>query len=322
MPSSETPTGVSFFGEKMAFRIVLIENEVSIKLKLNNLIISKALEEEIWIPLSDISIIVLDNLATTITARMLSALAEEGISLVICGMKHLPCGYYGPLVKHTRAAKMIDSQINRQNGNFYELLWKDIVAAKINNQKQVLEILKMSPEIIKKLDDLAEQIEPGDPTNREAHAAKIYFNTLMGTTFSRGNEDILLNSGLDYGYAILRAYIARVSAAYGLNTLIGIHHKNEYNQFNLCDDLIEPFRPFVDLYAYSILNDKEIFTAEDRHKLINLLNHHVFYRDKNMFLCNVIDNYIEQVAGVISNTRESIVYPEINLYKGIEEDEI
>lgn len=306
----------------MAFRIVLIENEVSMKLKLNNLIISKAVDEEIWIPLSDISMIVLDNLATTITARMLAALAEEGISLVICGINHLPSGYYGPLVKHTRAAKMIDSQINRRSTDFYDLLWKEMVASKINNQKNVLSLLEMEVESIKKLEKLVEQIEPGDSTNREAHAAKIYFNTLMGTTFSRGNEDILLNSGLDYGYAILRAYIARVATAYGLNTLIGIHHKNEYNQFNLCDDLMEPFRPFVDLYAYSLLDAKEIFTSEDRHNLINLLNHRILYRDKKMYLCNAIENYIEQIAGVISGTRESVIYPDINMYMGEDKCEV
>lgn len=95
MPRLETPTGVSFSfgGKEMAFRIVLVENEVSMKLKLNNLIITKAIEEEIWIPLSDISVIILDNLATTITVRMLTALAEEGVCLVVCGMNHLPCGW-------------------------------------------------------------------------------------------------------------------------------------------------------------------------------------------------------------------------------------
>lgn len=306
----------------MAYRIVLIENEVEMRLKLRNLIVSKALEEEIWIPLSDISMIVVDNLSTSMTVRMLTALAEEGICLVACGMNHLPCGYYGPLVKHTRAAKNIDLQINFRNTDFNDLLWKDIVNAKINNQKNVLYLLGMATESIKKLEKLTEEIMPADPTNREAHAAKIYFNTLMGTTFSRGNEDILLNSGLDYGYAILRAYIARVSVAYGLNTLLGIHHKNEYNHFNLCDDLMEPFRPFVDYYAYKLLSEKEIFTAEDRHNLVNLLNHRVIYRGKNMFLCNVIENFIEQYAGVISKTRDNIIYPDINMYRGEDKDEV
>lgn len=84
-----------------------------------------------------------------------------------------------------------------------------------------------------KMYDYREQAAAGDITNREAHAAKVYFNTLMGTTFSRGNEDILLNSGLDYGYAIIRSYLSRVCVGYGLNPQIGIHHKNEYNRFNL-----------------------------------------------------------------------------------------
>ena len=120
----------------------------------------------------------------------------------------------------------------------------------------------------------------GDKNNREAHAAKIYFNQLMGTSFSRGNEDILLNSGLDYGYAILRAYMARVCVGYGLNTQIGIHHKNEYNRFNLVDDLIEPIRPIVDIVAYKILEKEEYFKPEHRRILVNLLNRKINYRKK------------------------------------------
>ncbi|MCQ2499624.1 MAG: type II CRISPR-associated endonuclease Cas1 [Lachnospiraceae bacterium] len=178
----------------MAFRIVLVENEVSMKLKLNNLIITKAIEEEIWIPLSDISVIILDNLATTITARMLTALAEEGVCLVVCGMNHLPCGYFGPLVKHTRAAKMIESQINRRSTDFYELLWKEIVTSKVNNQRNVLSLINMSSDSVKKLENLIEQIQPGDSTNREAHAAKV--TQLCGQNIRR--KQFVINSLIKY----------------------------------------------------------------------------------------------------------------------------
>lgn len=162
----------------------------------------------------------------------------------------------------------------------------------------------------------------GDKSNREAHAAKVYFNLLMGTSFSRGNENILLNSGLDYGYAVLRGYLARVCVGYGLNTQIGIHHKNEYNRFNLVDDLMEPLRPFVDIVAYELMKEDQYFTVEHRRKLVNILNMKIKYRNKNMYLCNMIENYVEQFASLIMERSKDIVFPDINDFLGEELHEI
>ena len=133
-------------------------------------------------------------------------------------------------------------------------MWTEIVREKINKQAEfLLERGKNTEAAL--LRDYVQQIQWNDATNREGHAAKVYFNLLMGTSFSRGNEDILLNSGLDYGYAVLRGYIARVCVGYGLNTQIGIHHKNEYNRFNLVDDLMEPLRPMIDIVAYESMKN-------------------------------------------------------------------
>ena len=128
--------------------------------------------------------------------------------------------------------------------------------------------------------DYREQVQPGDITNREAHAAKVYFNTLMGTTFSRGNEDILLNSGA--GLRLCHYSFLFVQSMCGIWTesQIGIHHKNEYNRFNLCDDLIEPIRPVVDYYVYRLLQEEEYFSSEHRRKIVNLLNHKIQYQNK------------------------------------------
>lgn len=144
----------------------------------------------------------------------------------------------------------------------------------------------------------------------------------MGKSFSRGNENILLNSGLDYGYAILRGYIARACVGYGLNTQIGIHHKNEYNRFNLVDDLMEPLRPFVDIVAYESMKDEEYFKPEHRRKLVNILNMKIKYRNKNMYLCNMIENYVEQFASLIMGRENKLVFPDINEFWGEENDEV
>lgn len=301
----------------MAFRVVLIESECTVHLKLNNLLIDKG-EGDIWIPLDDISMIVLDNLKIEVTVRLMSTLAEHNIGVIVCNMEHLPIGFYSSYDNHSRISKCIGYQIEKDQ-TFYDSFWKEIVHHKIANQRQVLNELEKD-EADGRLGSLIDELTDGDKTNREAHAAKVYFNTLMDSTFSRGNEDILLNSGLDYGYTIIRAYFARLCVGYGLNSQLGIHHKNEFNRFNLVDDLMEPVRPFVDLYAYKMLEDEKYFKVEHRRKLVNILNHKVRYMEKNMFLGNMIEEYIAQYAAFLSGKRENVVFPEICNYIGEEDD--
>ena len=295
----------------MAFRTLFIENESNIRIKLENIVINSG-GDDLWIPLSDISIIVLDSMKISLTTRMFSALAEKNIGVVICDQKHLPIGYYSSYDNHSRISKYLKIQVSKKE-EFYESIWKDIIRSKIDNQKNVLDILGMDKNVCQHMEKLKSEIEPGDPTNREAHAAKIYFNTLMGTSFSRGNPDILLNSALDYGYAIIRAYIARLCVGYGLNTQVGIHHKNEYNRFNLVDDLIEPFRPFVDLYAYILLENEKYMTREHRLKLVGLVNHIITVGERRMYLANMLDEYVSRFAAYVTNSgSREMIFPVVD----------
>ncbi len=321
MPRSKDADGHPFFvvlEVGMAFRIVMIENDVSIHLKYNNLLINKG-DGDIWIPLDDISVIVLDNLKIQFTVRLMSMLAEYNIAVIICNVEHLPIGFYCSYDNYGRISKTIGFQISKDD-IFYNKFWKKIIYQKISNQKQVLAMLEFPTDIIEKLNSYIETLEDGDTSNREAHAAKVYFNALMGKSYSRGNEDILLNSGLDYGYAVLRAYIARLCVAYGLNSQLGIHHKNEYNRFNLVDDLIEPVRPIVDFYSYQILKDSDYFTAEHRRKLVNILNHKIKYKKQKMFLANMLEDYVSMYAAYLSGSVNDVVMPEMVNYLGEEDD--
>ncbi len=302
----------------MAFRVVLIESESAIKVKLNNLIITKR-GEETWVPLDDISMIVLDNLTSNLTARLLCQLSEQGIGLMLCNQEHLPTGYFSSYDNHSRASKVIGYQIDKTK-EYYDKIWKQIVDAKIRNQAKAYLFMKNDAEGAQKIVEFAVNITEGDRTNREAHAAKIYFNQLMGTSFSRGNEDILLNSGLDYGYSVIRSFIARVCVGYGLNTQLGIHHKSEYNRFNLVDDLMEPLRPVVDIVAYKIMNDAEYFTHEHRRLLVNILNMKIYYRNKRMYFCNMIENYVEQYAALIMGRSQELIFPDIDGFTGEEQN--
>ncbi|WP_026658151.1 type II CRISPR-associated endonuclease Cas1 [Butyrivibrio sp. AC2005] len=298
----------------MAFRVVMIESEVSLQLKYNNLLINKG-DGDIWIPLEDISVIVIDNLKIQFTVRLMSTLAEHNIGVIICNMEHLPIGFYCSYDNHSRVSKMLTNQIGKDQ-QFYDSFWKQIIFHKISNQMQVLKKYNFSQDAIDKLNNWSNDLADGDPSNREAHSAKVYFNTLMGTSPSRGNDDILLNSGLDYGYAVIRAYIARLCVAYGLNSQLGIHHKNEFNRFNLVDDLMEPVRPFVDLLSYELLKDEKFFTCEHRRKLVNLLNHKVFYKNQKMYLANMLEEYVSSYAAFLSGNKEDVVFPEIDNYIG------
>ncbi len=304
----------------MAFRVVLIESEVTIKVKLNNLIVTKN-GEDIWIPLDDISMIVMDNLVSVLSVRLLCQLSDQGIGLMVCNQEHLPTGFYSAYDNHSRASKVIGYQIEKDRA-YYDRLWRNIIKAKIENQAKAYLRLVNDKDGAEQIHEFASGITDGDKSNREAHAAKVYFNLLMGTSFSRGNEDILLNSGLDYGYAVLRGYIARVCVGYGLNTQMGVHHKSEYNRFNLVDDLMEPLRPIVDIVAYELMKEEEYFTPEHRRKLVNILNMKIRYRDKKMYVCNMIENYVEQFASLIMGRGERIVFPDINAFIGEEPDEV
>lgn len=303
----------------MAFRIVFLENEHTMRIKLDNLVIER-LEGDVWIPLSDISMLVVDNMATTLTTRMLCALAENNIGLVICDAKHHPIGFYSSYDTHSRISKHIGAQITGSS-EFYDGLWKQIVCSKLENQAQVLEMYDKEPEYIERIRMLKDDIQDGDETNREAVGAKLYFEGLMGKGFSRNDDNELMNSGLDYGYAIVRAYLARLCVGYGLNTQLGIHHRNEYNRFNLVDDLMEPFRPILDMYVYILLYAEEYFRVEHRHLLVNFLNHYIKYKGKKMHICNAMEEYVAQVAAIIQNRRERLVFPEVCNYLG-ESDEI
>ena len=296
----------------MGYKVVLVENNVNMSIRLNNVIINKD-GHDIWISVDDISVLVIDNMKITITTRMLSYLAEHNVGIVLCDARHLPIGYYGDYDNHSHVTKILSYQI-RCSKEKYDLIWNDIVRAKLMNQMKVLLRLNRNMNVTKKIEEFCLEVKDGDISNREAHGAKVYFNELMGTSFSRGNEDILLNSGLDYGYTIIRSYMARLCVGYGLNCQLGIHHKNEYNRFNLVDDLIEPLRPFVDLYVYHLLENEEFFRIDHRHKIINIVNHRVIYRNKRMYMGNMLEEYIMLYAKMLRDGTQ-LIYPDVNGYE-------
>lgn len=274
----------------MSWRVVMIEQGERMRLRLDNLHVQKG-SKEYTIPLSDISIIVVSNLDTVLSIRLMDAFTVYNIGLVVCDYKHHPSGVFTGLNTHSRASKVLRQQLEWSE-EFKEYTWSHIVRAKIHNQKLVMESHTDNHVNIDLLEEYTYQIAPGDATNREGHAAKVYFNTIFGKDFTRGDDDDVRNSCLNYGYTVIRAFFARLIVAYGFSGMVGLHHKSEYNNFNLVDDLMEPFRPIYDNYVLERLTEDTVFDFETRYTLIDFLHSPIRYRGRNMLMLNAMEKYI------------------------------
>lgn len=289
----------------MTWRVVHVSQSEKMRLRLDNLLVQK-MGQEFTVPLSDISIIVAEGGDTVVTLRLLSALSKYNIALVVCDNEHLPTGIYHSQNGHFRAYKHLKEQMDWSQKQ-KDKAWQIVTYYKINNQEDVLAMFEKSLDNIRLLSDYKEQIEPGDRTNREGHAAKVYFNELFGKQFVRvtQQEADVINAGLNYGYAIMRAQMARIVAGYGLNGLLGIFHKNEYNQFNLVDDLMEPFRQIVDVWVYDNLRDQEFLKYEYRLGLTDLLNAKIKYGKETCSVTVAMDKYVKGFIKYISEKDSS-----------------
>lgn len=197
-------------------------------------------------PCEDLGMVVVDHPDTTYTHAALAKLAEKGAVVVICGRNHLPAAMLLPLAQHTQVVWRLAEQVSVSKP-LQKQLWQQLVIAKILGQAR-----NLTPNSAGclKLIALARRVRSGDPTNIEAQAAKVYWaNWLDGSPFRRDADQDGVNAFLNYGYSIARASIARAIVSAGLQPSIGLHHRNRSNAFCLADDLIEPFRPIVDLRA-------------------------------------------------------------------------
>lgn len=286
----------------MGFRTVFIKDGEKLSLRLDNLSVRKN-NEDYLIPLVDIETVILEGNRTVITSKILSAFSKYHIALVVCDDKYLPTGMYLGKGQYYRSAKRAMWQAQWKDID-KQLVWKEIVYQKILNQIQVLQNvdIELNSERSQILIDYLENIMIGDSTNREGHAAKVYFNSLFGNGFSR-RDTSFVNFCLDYGYAIVRAQMARSVSALGLIPELGVFHKNEYNSYNLADDLMEPFRPIVDyLIITNILKKSEKHLTYDiRLEIIDFLNHEIKINNKKFFIIQAIHDYVQSFIKAMEN---------------------
>ncbi len=225
----------------MSFRTVVIKNRCKLDLSGNYLV--RRAEDEKKIFIKEISCLIIESTAVSLTACLLSELVKNNVKIIFCDEKHSPESELIPYRNNYISSKRISLQINWDK-RFLSKLWLEIIREKILNQAKILEKIKKQ-EQANMLKDYAENVENGDLTNREGHSAKVYFNALFGKDFERREED-KINSALNYGYSILLSCFNREITARGYLTQLGIWHKNDFNAFNLSCDLMEPFRTLID----------------------------------------------------------------------------
>lgn len=294
----------------MSWRIIYIEQSDYLKLYLDNLKVIRE-DTELLIPLSDIHTIVVDNQQTVVTARLLNKLAEYHILLIFCDEKHLPNIYSLSPHSHHQSSRVVHRQVNWPESS-KAVMWQRLIQIKIYNQASVLAHFKKDPQIIQSLYALAEEVTVGDETNREGHAAKLYFKTLFGSEFIRERDSFDgINSGLNYGYIVLRSSIARSTVAHGLHPAFGIGHHNQYNAFNLADDFIEPFRPIIDLWIYILMNKEAYLDRKTKHKLVRLIStNKILIGNQKQTILNAIDILIQSfIKSMNEENPDLLVYP-------------
>lgn len=281
----------------MGWRTLVISKNCKLSYKNDYLIVRS--EELKMIHLSEINTIIVENGMASITSYLINELVNNKIKLIICDEKHNPSCEMMPYYGSFNTSKKIANQIKWSKKRKDEA-WTQLIKYKIYNQYNLLKKLEIEGK--DRLLDYIENVKLADSTNREGHAAKVYFNLLFGNDFIRNNPDNT-NIALDYGYTILLSMINREVVSKGYITPIGINHKNEFNQFNLSCDLIEIFRPLIDEIVY--LNREIVFDKEFKYKLINVCNRKVYIQNKEQYVSNAISIFLNSVFEFMENEQES-----------------
>jgi len=218
-------------------------------------------------PIEDIGIIILDHPQITITHQLLIALQANKVVVVSCDEKHMPHSLTLPMVGHSEQTKRYRIQQSASNP-LTKNLWAQTIVAKVKNQAAVLETYGYESNRLKVL---VKRIQSGDPENIEGQAAAYYWSQLFDD-FTRSQDGEGPNPMLNYGYAIVRAMVARALVSSGLHPSFGIHHRNKYNPYCLADDIMEPFRPFVDLVVYQLYDKENVESFLDKTSKQRLLS--------------------------------------------------
>lgn len=288
----------------MAQRTILVQSNAYINIRDGLLSISSE-RGDVTLPLEEIWMVVVESLRTTLTTASLSQLSDAGVGVMFCGRDHMPNGLLLPVCGNSRHAAIVEDQLSMSKP-LAKQLWKRIVQAKILNQAAVLDDLGLPG---KGLSRYASSVLSGDSDNREGVAAAAYFKSLISDGTRRSS---IHSSALDYGYGVLRAGVGRAVVAGGWLVSRGIHHHSTYNAFNLVDDLIEPFRPLVDLIVTSYCISDPL-DARDKSLLAKVFEHTMVIDGKRCSCQQCIEMTVSSLrTAVLEKDASRLLLPKIS----------
>lgn len=272
----------------MSWRTVVISNRCKLDVKMGFMVVRG--EETTRVFLDEIALLLIENPAVALTGCLLRELTEKKIRVIFCDEKRSPYAELAPYYGSYDAARKVRTQISWQN-DLKRQVWTEIVSEKIRNQAKLL-LETGHPEESGMLNGYIGELTFGDETNREGHAAKVYFNALFGMDFTR-TADTPLNAALNYGYGVLLSAFNREITANGYLTQLGLSHDNMFNYYNLSCDLMEPFRVAVDRTV--LAEPPAEFGTEQKHRLLPFLNETVLIDGSHQTLLNAIKIYTRSV---------------------------
>ena len=279
--------------------MIVITKRAKLDLQLGKMVVRS--DETVKIVLSEISTILIESTAVSLTTSLIAELAKRKIKVIFCDEKRNPScelvNYYG---SHDTSNKVRRQIAWKQSTK--EAVWTEIVTEKIRKQKELLEASGKEEAAL--LAAYLREITWNDETNREGHAAKVYFNALFGLDFTR-TEDNFINAALNYGYSIILSAFTREIVANGYITQLGLFHDNMFNQFNLASDLMEPFRILVDreVTEMKLLQ----FEHEEKMQLVNILNQEIQIDGKTQYVNNAIKIYCKSVFDALEEDDSSLI---------------
>ncbi len=259
--------------------------------------------------LEDLGLVILEHVAITFTQQVMSSLAHHGVAVIYCDNAHYPCAMLLNLAGHHIQSLRFHQQIN-SSLPLKKQLWKQTIQAKIHNQQALLQAVGALHSPL----PTWKSIESGDATNQEAQAARIYWPALFGPRFRRGRKEPPPNHALNYGYAILRSATARALTGAGLLPMLGIHHKNKYSTFCLADDIMEPYRPFVDRRVYQLViegMEGEQLTQKEKAHLLNILPEAITLQGQQTTLMRALQQTATSLAQCFAHEKKKITYPKL-----------
>lgn len=283
----------------MSWRVVVVSNSSKLDYQMGYLTVRQNTTTKIH--LSEISVLLIESTAVSMTAYLLSELIKKKIKVIFCDEKRNPSSELVPFYGCHDTSMKLRKQIEWSEDS-KTAVWTEIVAEKIRKQAEVLQAYGRDE--YKMLHSYVEELQFGDSTNREGHAAKVYFNALFGMDFTRTAENST-NAALNYGYGIILSAFNREIVANGYCTQIGLFHDNMFNQFNLGSDLMEPFRPVIDRKVKVMQPEK--FEHEEKMKVLDVLNEEVTVGGKREYVNNAIKIYCKSIFDALNDGDPSLI---------------